>query len=220
MQTNPRRTQQERSAHTRGKLIDATIDTLIERGLAKLTTTEVCKRAGTSQGALFKHFATKSALVSAAVAVLYDQLIDAYREAIQHIDPNTDLVDAAIDTLWQLFQTPRLLAVYELHIAARTDSELREVVAPMEQAHRAKIRELAGLIFPDAQQTPQFLPGIEVIINCVQGAAVGSMALREPAILAEMIAGLKTVARHFLETSPPAQIGNTFHAAAPQASHD
>lgn len=199
MQPTPRRAPQARSAVTQGKLLDATIECIIEQGLASLTTMEVSKHAGTSQGAIFKHFPTKAALVSAAVERLYAQLIDDYRDAIAELSPDVDLVDACIDALWRLFQTPRLLAVYDLHISARTDAALREVVGPMERAHRAKIRELAALIFPDATDLPNFLGGIEIIINSVQGAAVGSMALREPEVVAEMIVAIKIVARHFLE---------------------
>ena len=199
MQPTPRRAPQARSAVTQGKLLDATIECIIEQGLASLTTMEVSKHAGTSQGAIFKHFPAKAALVSAAVERLYDQLIDAYQDVLTQMDPDTELVDACVDALWELFQTPRLLAVYDLHIAARTDPVLREVVGPMERAHRAKIWDLAALIFPDAKDMPHFVGGIEVIINSVQGAAVGSMALQEPEVVAEMITAIKIVARQFLE---------------------
>ena len=200
MELSPRPTRQKRSARTQQKLIDATIECLIDVGLAKLTTTEVCRRAGTSQGSIFKHFPSKAALVSSSIAVLYDQLIDDYQEAVMAIAPGTNLVDGCVDALWALFQTPKLLAVYDLHVAARTDEVLREVVAPMERAHRARIRDVAAQIFPLALENPNFLRGIELVINCVQGAAVGSMALREPEVLDELIAGLKTVAGELLES--------------------
>lgn len=196
-----RRTQKERSESTRRKVVSAAVECLCEKGLARLTTTEVCKRAGTSQGSIFKHFANKDELIAAAVESLYEELIARYRQAIVALPANANRVDTAIDALWGLFQTPQLLAVYELHIAARTDSALRGVVAPMEKAHRAKIRELAASIFPQRVQQPDFLRGVEIIINSVQGAAVGSMALREPEVIEQMIIGLKEVAHHFLE--PP-----------------
>jgi AcrR family transcriptional regulator len=201
MDLRARPTRQKRSAKTQRKLIDAAIDCLIEDGLGKLTTTEVCRRAGTSQGSIFKHFPNKAALISSAIEALYDQLLDAYRDTVTAIPPDADLVDACVDALWALFQTPKLLAVFDLHISARTDPVLREVVAPMERAHRAKIRDIAALIFPDARHKPHFLRGIEIVINSVQGAAVGSMALREEEVLDELIAGLKMIARHFLETN-------------------
>ena len=51
MELSPRPTRQKRSAGTQQKLIDATIECLVDLGLAKLTTTEVCRRAGmTAEG--------------------------------------------------------------------------------------------------------------------------------------------------------------------------
>jgi AcrR family transcriptional regulator len=193
-----RPTQQERSARTQQKLVEATIDALVELGIARLTTTEVGKRAGTSQGSIFKHFPSKAALISSAVAALYDGLLDDYAAAVSALPADANRVDACIDALWQLFQTPRLLAVYDLHISARTDPTLRSIVEPMERAHRAKIRQLAAALFPNSSTRPEFLQGIELVINCAQGAAVGSMALHEPEIMSEMLTGLKAVARVML----------------------
>ena len=201
MNLSPRPTQQARSAKTQQKLIDAAIETLVELGIANLTTTEVCRRAGTSQGALFKHFPSKSALVCSAMESLYASLVEDYRLAVQVMPEGIDRVEFCVDSLWALFQTPKLLAVYDLHIAARTDPMLRDVVAPMEKAHRAQIRELAARLFPEVKHRADFTKGIEIVVNSVQGAAVGSMALLEPEILAELLAGLKLVARQFLEAS-------------------
>ena len=45
-----RRTQEERSAETRARLLEATIESLGEVGYASTTTTGVCERAGVSRG--------------------------------------------------------------------------------------------------------------------------------------------------------------------------
>lgn len=50
-----RRTQQERSTETRERLLDATVQSLIDLGYAKTTTTVVCERAGLSRGAQVHH---------------------------------------------------------------------------------------------------------------------------------------------------------------------
>ena len=62
-----RRTQEERSAATRAKLLDATIDCLIELGYAGTTTTLIAERAGVSRGAQLHHFPSKDALYRAVV---------------------------------------------------------------------------------------------------------------------------------------------------------
>ena len=51
----------------RARLLEATVDCLVERGFAGTSTTLVSERAGVSRGAQLHHFPTKNALVVAAV---------------------------------------------------------------------------------------------------------------------------------------------------------
>ncbi len=63
-----KRKPQQRSADTRRKLAQATIDLMVERGYSGLSVTDIQARAGVSNGARVHHFPTKSSLVIAAVA--------------------------------------------------------------------------------------------------------------------------------------------------------
>ncbi|NED60867.1 TetR/AcrR family transcriptional regulator, partial [Streptomyces sp. SID10244] len=67
------RTQAQRTAATQAKVLDATVDALVELGYAGTTTQEVNRRAGVSRGALLHHFPTREALVVAAVSHLVDR---------------------------------------------------------------------------------------------------------------------------------------------------
>ena len=75
MEHRPRRSQEQRKHETRQQLLDAAKKLLIERGMAALTTTAICKEAGLSQGALFKHFETKHQMLCAVAAHLYDFIV-------------------------------------------------------------------------------------------------------------------------------------------------
>ena len=55
--TAPRRVQ-ERSLATKAALLDAAIESLVERGYAATTTIETARRAGVSRGAQLHHFPT------------------------------------------------------------------------------------------------------------------------------------------------------------------
>src|SRR4029079_4441599 len=61
------RTQQQRRDETRGALLDAAVESLIEVGFARTTTLEVQRRADVSRGALLHHFPSKALLLVAAV---------------------------------------------------------------------------------------------------------------------------------------------------------
>jgi len=75
-----RRTQQERREATRRRLLDAAVEELIQTGYIRLRTAEVCRRAELSQGALFKHFATKAELVGATARHLFSLLLKDYQK--------------------------------------------------------------------------------------------------------------------------------------------
>src|SRR4051794_21328718 len=65
--TTVRVPQEERSRAMRARLMDATIECLVERGFGGTSTTLISERAGVSRGAQLHHFPTKNALVVAAV---------------------------------------------------------------------------------------------------------------------------------------------------------
>src|SRR5882672_7822955 len=138
-----RRTQAERRATTRTKLLDATLSCLVESGYAGLTTPAICERAGVSQGALFKHFATKSALLAAATEHLFAGLVKGYGERFAALDARKSPIQTGVALLWEVFQDPRLHAAYDLYTAARTDAELRASLAPVVRDHYANLHGLA-----------------------------------------------------------------------------
>jgi len=65
--TTVRVPQEERSRAMRARLMDATIECLVERGFGGTSTTLISERAGVSRGAQVHHFPTKNDLVVAAV---------------------------------------------------------------------------------------------------------------------------------------------------------
>jgi AcrR family transcriptional regulator len=170
----PRRSQQERREETRRRLLAATQDALVERGYAGTTTSDVCRRAGVSQGALFKHFASKGELLAASAEQLFAHLIEAYRETLPRYAGVGDRAQAAVELLWHVFEDPRLVAAIELYAAARTDRELRERLAPVAARHGENLRQLARELFPEAAaRRPDFDAMVSVVVQAMQGATLG-----------------------------------------------
>ncbi len=199
-----RRTQQERRDATRLKLLDATVACLVELGYAQATTIAIAQRAGISQGALFKHFATKAELLGAAVEHLFPRLIAEYRDGLEATSlPIEERVSLAIERLWSIYQRPELLAAVELYLAARTDPELASALSGVDPPHRRHLHRVARELFPDVAATrPDFDAIIELILNAVQGAAVGGVALPANPDHRQMLALLVQFARRAF-SSPP-----------------
>lgn len=70
-----RRTQEERSAETSGRLLAATIDLLLEKGYSRFRIADAAARAKVSRGAQTHHFATKQDLIGAAIDKLFSSEI-------------------------------------------------------------------------------------------------------------------------------------------------
>lgn len=172
----PRRTQSERRATTRAALLTAAVEAVVDGGLGAFTTTEVCRRAGVSQGALFKHFATKSALLAAAIEHLFDRMRADYEAAYLAVPPGRRTLRRGLDLLWDAMWDPRLAAAYELYAAARTDVELRRDLEPVVSAHVERIAELAvALAGIDPQSDAA--GAVDVAILAIQGLVVNQMVL-------------------------------------------
>lgn len=166
-----RRTQAERREGTRRALLDATIASLVEVGYARTTTTEVVRRAGFSQGALFKHFPTKSALVAAAAEQLFADLFVRFERAFA---TSPDAMDEppiviAMRRLWEVFCTDELRAVYGLYAEAPNDPELLASLVPVVRAHQANLSRFALDLFPELASSDLHRALLTSVVYAMQG---------------------------------------------------
>lgn len=151
MTVAPRRTQAERREATIAAVVDATVEALGEVGYARTTTNEIARRAGISQGGLFRHFESRlDVIVAAADAVRARQFVDfrAGLAALEEFD-----VAAVVRLLRRATRAPVNAAWYELLVAARTDDDLRVRLVPMAERFHREIVEL-GRALPIAATMP------------------------------------------------------------------
>ena len=132
--------QAERTRVTRGKLLDATVDSLVELGYARTTTVEVGERTGLSRGAQLHHFPSKADLLVAAIEHLADERSKDFEAEIEaRFAQGDDPIDAMVDLLWVMFSDPIYWATIELMVAARTDPELLEKLEAFERSLGGRI---------------------------------------------------------------------------------
>jgi AcrR family transcriptional regulator len=141
--------QEERSRAMRRRLLEATIDCLVERGWSGTSTTLVSRRAGVSRGAQLHHFPTKTDLVVAAVEHMGARRSEELFEKAATLPSGARRTRAVLDLLAEHFTSPLFTAALELWVAARTDPQLHDAVAPLEQrigreVHRQTV-ELLGV---------------------------------------------------------------------------
>jgi AcrR family transcriptional regulator len=195
-------TQQERRTVTRGRLLDAALAVLVEAGAAGFTTTEVGRRAGLSQGAIFKHFPTKADLLAATVEHLFAALVAQYEgrfAAVEAVAPGAgpaERLRSGLDLLWEVFQDERLLAAYDLFAAARTDPALRGDLLPVVRAHVANLHALADSLFGEVAEldADRFHTAVDLAAATMQGLVVNRQGVADPEVEARVRSLLAEVA--------------------------
>lgn len=169
-------TQAQRRAATQAKVLDATVEALVTVGYAGTSTPEICRLAGVSQGALFRYWPTKGALLAEAAAHLLGRVTTAYEQAFA----GRGGVGAreALEALWDTYRQPDLQAAMELYVASRTDPDLAAALRVIEPAHRANLQRIAFQVLdPSLLALPGVAAYVELALAAVQGASVGAAVL-------------------------------------------
>jgi AcrR family transcriptional regulator len=140
-----RRTQEERTAETRAKLLDATIESILEVGYAQTTTRRVAELAGVSAGAQAHHFPRRIDLVAAAAEHLVERRIAESRRRAQRITgPPEQRLPALLDLMWADFASPIFAMFVKLWVAAADEPKLYERLVAGERRLARAITDLAS----------------------------------------------------------------------------
>jgi AcrR family transcriptional regulator len=170
-----RRRQAERTAETRSRLIDATIDCLVDSGYSGTTTVAVCKRAHVSHGSLLYHYGTRERLLGAALDAVYERLRRPVVAALEELPSGEERVDALVELMWGAFGAREFKAVLELWLAASNQSDVGWAVWPEADDFDRAIQPLAERLFPDvAARMPDFSLYISLIFQVLQGMGLAN----------------------------------------------
>jgi AcrR family transcriptional regulator len=171
-----RRSNAERSAATQARLLDATIECLIERGWAGTSTTEVVRRAGVSRGAQVHHFPTKDDLVLAAVEHLLERRIAEFRATFTDLPSGERSPATAMRLLYERCFRTTFEAWLELALAARTDSVLHEQFVQLEARFFETALATFRALFPDAAIDEGFARvALRLAFSVLDGLAIGRL---------------------------------------------
>ncbi|WP_442928960.1 TetR/AcrR family transcriptional regulator [Mycobacterium sp. MS1601] len=149
-QTTRRRSQEERSAETRTRLLDATIECLLRYGYAGTTTPRVAELAGVTRGAQVHHFGSKDDLILAALQHLTAKRIstEVARFSLDYASAE-DPIDAILQLLWDIHSAPIFIPIVELWVAGRTNAELGREVAKFETVATSTLMSVIGEFAPE-----------------------------------------------------------------------
>ena len=168
--------QKERSAATQEQLIQAVVQSLLERGYHRTSVNEICRRAGVTSSAIQHHFGGKRQLMMAVAETLAERnrgLLDQVaanpqpREIVEQLEANPDL--------W----LQGLRVNYELLMAARSDPELWDLYAPFQRAIYEWRDAWALKIFGDAPVPQQRRVLLIRLLDALASGVVGQVMVTD-----------------------------------------
>lgn len=175
------RTQQQRREETVARLLQASIDTIIEVGYARASAAVITKRAGVSVGALFRHFETMGDFMAATAYEVLRRQLETFTKQVAEIPADRPALPAALTILRDITAGSTNAVLYELMVAARTDEKLKETLQNVLGQYSAKIHDAArGL--PGAESFPEetFPVIVALMTNVFDGAAIVRGVLPQP----------------------------------------
>ena len=166
--------QEERTRAMRRRLLEATVDCLVEDGWSGTSTTSVSQRAGVSRGAQLHHFPTKNDLVVAAVEHLSELRGAELRDAATRVPDGPGRTRAVLEMLGDHFTSPVFTAALELWVAARTDPTLRDSVGPLEQRVGREAHRIAVAALDADEERPGIRELVQATLDLVRGLGLAN----------------------------------------------
>lgn len=175
------RTQQQRREETVARLLQASIDTIIEVGYARASAAVITKRAGVSVGALFRHFETMGDFMAATAYEVLRRQLETFTKQVAEIPADRPALPAVLTILRDITAGSTNAVLYELMVAARTDEKLKETLQNVLGQYSAKIHDAARAL-PGAESFPEetFPVIVALMTNVFDGAAIVRGVLPQP----------------------------------------
>ena len=167
----------ERSAATRLRLVEATVQCLYELGYHQTSTVIVTRRAKVSRGAMLHHFPSKADLMMATADHIRHRRGDVHRKQLEPFKTDREKFLQLIDVLWEEFQTPSGVARIELMLGSRSDPELgprfSKLNLELERLHKDMIWGMAQRMgIRNRKKTDAF---VQLYAAAIRGLAIDAL---------------------------------------------
>jgi AcrR family transcriptional regulator len=145
----------KKASTTRFRLLEATLDCLVELGYANTSIKTIAERAGVSRGAVQFHFPTKLSAMEAVIQHLLQRRLDKYRSEMARIPAEDDFLTHAIRAYWKQVTDPEFTAQQELALAGRTEPEIARCLSRAYHEYVTQSRAPFLEEFPDWKASGQ-----------------------------------------------------------------
>ena len=162
-----RRSQAERTASMRARLIDAAVDCLNRLGYSATTLSTIAEAAGVSRGGMLHQFPSKVDLMLAVVAYASGADERSHQPpALNDDDDKLAYFMSRTETTWTVLIQEPAMAKLEIMMAARSDSvlaaKLPDMFNSIEQNRRQRMWELAQEIGIEDREAIDAMVGLHM----------------------------------------------------------
>jgi AcrR family transcriptional regulator len=118
-----RRTQAERTAATRERIVRAVVESIAEIGFQKTTANEITRRAGVTWGAVQHHFGGKDGILAAVLQESFERFAVRLAEVPTEGASLAERVSAFVDIAWAHFGSPDYRSTFEILLNYTQDTD-------------------------------------------------------------------------------------------------
>jgi len=168
--------QERKRSDFRVVVLEAVIDCLAEHGYAKTTTELVAAKARVPRGTMLHWFPNRLALIEATIDYAFFRRMENFLDKLAELTEEERVtLNLGIQVSWRQYFTKEYRAYLELHIAARTDPELRVVFFPRAKRYDAVWRREVARAMPEWSKDMETLDRAgEFVRATLEGLALNS----------------------------------------------
>ena len=198
-----RRTQAERTAETRLRILKAAANLIRRRGYARFRTAEVAAEAGLSRGAQLHHFPTKDSLVVATLEYVFEQAQIVSRRRAAAINRPRDLIEAVIEDAREFFFSEHFMVAIDIVLSTSTDDAVRKQILDISRKARRPV-ETSWTEALTASGVPASLAAdiVALTLSLVRGMALRTLWDNDPKWFDELFSLWRRMIKIFLEAQP------------------
>jgi AcrR family transcriptional regulator len=164
----------ESAPATRARLIEATIDCILEEGLYRASSNRIAERAGVTWGVIQYHFGTRESLLLATFQEGMQELIDTLESAAITGATFEARLESLADVIWRFYRQPRFVAYEQLTLNLLRDPTMDAATVRLVRRQQAKIgarlTELTTQV--TGREIADVLPA-SALLHILRGLAIG-----------------------------------------------
>ena len=135
---------------TRARVLEAAVETVLEKGYYQASSNEIARRAGVTWGAIQRHFGTREQLLLEVLNVRWRRLQQIVAEATVEGDTLEERLHSVLDMLALHYEEPEHLAHMEMLLDLAAAPETSETTRKAIRLHGAELQTAWKPLFEQA----------------------------------------------------------------------